>query len=173
MITLHGLSLPVSYPVKEEGFLEDFFAMFDGQSIGIGSALTVQPGKMRNVFAWDTAAGSTLTLPAATGSLMRVMAYVSVLATSNSHIMKTSPSTDSFSGIIMGTRTDSGNAVLGFAATVGGGSNSNTITLNRTTTGSVNKGEWVEAMDVASGIWQVRGMLSATGLAFATPFSHV
>lgn len=174
MITLGGFNLPIPNPIEgDDGFMRTFFSMFDGQATPIGATLTVPTGKMLSAYAWDTAAGSIATLPAALGTGMRAFFYVSALATTNSHIVKTAPATDSFSGIVMGTRTDSGNAVLGFAAVVGSGSNSNTITLNRTTTGSVNKGEWIEVWDIASGIWQVRGMLSATGAAFATPFSHV
>lgn len=174
MITLGGYNLPLPYPVAgNEVFWENFLSTFDGSMVtGIGSTLTVAPTKMFHVYQWDTATGSVATLPAATGTNVRLLFYVSTLATSNSHIVKTSPATDSFGGLIFGARTDSGNAVLGFAGTIGG-TNSNTITLNRTTTGSVNKGEWVECIDVASGVWLVRGFLSATGAAFATPFSHV
>jgi hypothetical protein len=76
-------------------------------------------------------------------------------------------------GIINGSRVDSGNAVLGFAAANSGtvATNSDTITLNRTTTGSVSVGEWIDVEDVAANTWSVNGMLSATGAAFATPFT--
>lgn len=121
----------------------------------------------------DTLTGSVVTLPAATGTGNVYRFYVSVLATSNSHKIQVANATDFFVGVLMGTRTDSGNAVLGFAAANSGtvATNSDTITLNRTTTGSVNVGEWVEVTDVATATFQVRGMLSATGAAFATPFS--
>lgn len=115
----------------------------------------------------DTAAGSVVTLPAATGSGAKFRFVVSVLATSNSHIVKVANASDTMIGIIQGHRVDTGNAVLGFAA----GATDDTITLNRTTTGSVSKGEWIEVEDVAANKWAVTGMLSATGAAFATPFS--
>jgi len=95
------------------------------------------------------------------------MFYVAVLATSAAHIVKVSNAVDVFRGLILGSRIDVGNAVLGFAA----GATDDTITLNRTTTGSVSIGEWLMVEDTATGIWQVRGVLSATGAAFATPFS--
>ena len=114
----------------------------------------------------ETLAGSVCTLPAATGSGNRYRFRVGVLATSVSHIIKVT-GTDIMQGLILGARTDSGNAVLGFACAA----DSDTITLNRTTTGSVNLGEFVECEDVAAGVWQVNGLLSATGAAFATPFS--
>ena len=174
-ITLAGTSIAIPYPVEgNEVFWENYLATLDGSGVTLTTgasavAQAVTTGKQFGIFGMGALAATTFTLPAATGTGLRLMFYVNVLATSNSHIIKTSPSTDIFQGMIMGARTDSGNAVLGFA----GQSNSNTITLNRTTTGSVNIGEHVEVMDVASGVWLVRGMLSATGAAFATPFSHV
>lgn len=118
-------------------------------------------------------AGLTVTLPAATGSGAKYRFMVSVLATSNSYVIQVASGTDFFVGMIYGERVDSGNATLGFAAANSGtvATNSDTITLNRTTTGSVSVGEWIEVVDVASATWFVKGMLSATGAAFATPFS--
>lgn len=127
----------------------------------------------KQVVKLDTLTGSVVTLPAATGSGAVFRFLVTVLATSNSHIVKVANATDFFVGIINGTRIDSGNAVLGFAAANSGtvATNSDTITLNRTTTGSVSVGEWLEVEDVAAATWSVKGMLSATGAAFATPFT--
>lgn len=122
----------------------------------------------KQVIKLDTLAGTAVILPAATGAGGRFRFYVSALATSVSHKISAAGA-DVFIGILLGTRVDAGNAVLGFAAAA----TDNTITLNRTTTGSVSKGEWVEVEDVAAGIWHVKGVLSATGAAFATPFSHV
>lgn len=115
----------------------------------------------------DTLTGSVVTLPPALGSLRRFDFFVSVLATSNSHIVKVANAVDVMRGIILGHRVDVGNAVLGFSA----GATDDTITLNRTTTGSVSLGEWLILEDIAAGVWKVRGGLSATGAAFATPFS--
>lgn len=138
---------------------------------GATKALTyLDSGK---TIALDTLAGSVATLPAAIGSGAKYRFYVSVLATSVSHKIQVANATDFFVGIILGARTDSGNAVLGFAAANSGtvATNSDTITLNRTTTGSVNVGEWIEVEDVATATWLVSGVLSATGAAFATPFT--
>lgn len=123
----------------------------------------------KRVILLDTAAGSICTLPAGAAGVIgaRFRFRVSVLATSNSHIVKVANASDTMKGIILGTRVDSGNAVLGFAA----GATDDTITLNRTTTGSVSLGEEIECEYVATNVWQVRGVLSATGAAFATPFS--
>lgn len=127
----------------------------------------------KQVIKLDTLTGSVVTLPAATGSGARFRFLVSVLATSNSHKIQVANNADFMIGIINGTRVDSGNAVLGFAAVNSGtvATNSDTITLNRTTTGSVSVGEWVDVEDVAANTWGVNGLLSATGAAFATPFT--
>lgn len=117
--------------------------------------------------------GLTATLPAATGGGDVYRFHVALLATSSSYVIQVANAADFFIGEIMGSRTDSGNAVLGFCAANSGtvATNSDTITLNRTTTGSVNVGEWIEVHDVLVNTWRVRGMVTATGAAFATPFS--
>lgn len=144
------------------------FRMGGAGAVAGGAALTLtRESHGGKTILWDTAAGTTITLPAALGTGAVFRCLVSVLATSNSHIVKVANATDVFRGLILGSRVDSGNAVLGFATAA----DSDTITLNRTTTGSVSLGEWVEIEDFAAGFFLVRGVLSATGAAFATPFS--
>ena len=63
-------------------------------------------------------------------------------------------------------RDDAGNTVKPFFAA----GTDDTITLNRTTTGSTRKGEYVELIDMATNLWHVQGVIAATG-AEATPFS--
>ena len=113
----------------------------------------------------DTATGSVCTLPAATGSGAVFMFVTYVLATSNSHIVKVANSTDIMVGSITVTdAADNSNTTFSTTAT------SDTITLNRTTTGSVRIGEMFEVVDVKTGFWAVRGNLVGTG-GEATPFS--
>lgn len=134
--------------------------------IAAGSALTVtqalHDGKTIKL---DTAAGSTCTLPAATGTGAMYRFVVSVLATSNSHIVKVANGTDIMQGIIL-SRADDADATRAW----GTGATDDTITLNRTTTGSVLRGEWIEVLDVASGLFLVRGVTASSGTE-ATPFS--
>jgi hypothetical protein len=164
---MDGLALVVDDLVADRVFLGGV-ALLPSSEVAAGATLSLTAATHGGkVIAWDTAAGSIVTLPASSGSGVRFRFYVKTLATSNSHIVKVANATDVFVGLILGSRVDSGNAVLGFAA----GATDDTITLNRTTTGSVSKGEWVEVEDVATGFWQVKGILSATGAAFATPFS--
>jgi hypothetical protein len=144
-----------------------------GRLVTLTASTTIDDSFDDTTVLLNALAGLTVTLPPATGSGARYRFMVSVLATSNSYIIAVNSATDFFVGMIYGERVDSGNATLGFAAVNSGtvATNSDTITLNRTTTGSVSVGEWIEVQDVASATWFVRGLLSATGAAFATPFS--
>ena len=142
-------------------------AIVRAEPYAVGSALSVtaevHAGRVGNL---DTAAGSTVTLPAAVGSGAKFKFRVSVLATSNNHIVKVANAVDVFQGIIL-AGGDTATTVLNHWATA---ASSDTITLNRTTTGSTQLGEWIEVEDVAPGIWQVFGVLEQTGTE-ATPFS--
>lgn len=115
---------------------------------------------------FDLATGVTVTLPKATGSGAVYSFMVKTLATSNSHIVKVGNTTDVMAGSIAISDTDTAGTVTAFSTAAA----SDTITLNRSTTGSVTKGEWIELVDIESGVWAVSGLLSCTG-AGATPFS--
>lgn len=113
----------------------------------------------------DTAAGSVCTLPASSGSGARFRFVISTVATSNSHVIKVANATDVMSGVIVAANDTDGSTSAWETVAA-----SDTVTLNRTTTGSTIKGEFVEVEDIAAGFWAVRGMIAATG-AEATPFS--
>lgn len=132
-----------------------------------GATLTLTAADAGKTILLNALAGSVVTLPAASGTGNVFRAMVSVLATSNSHKVQVANASDIMQGAIVGARVDSSNATLTFAA----GAADDTVTLNRTTTGSVTKGEWLEFEDVAANLWLVRGLLTATGSAFITPFS--
>ena len=132
-----------------------------------GTALTLTAASHGGkIIQLDTAAGTTITLPAATGSGTVFKFLVTVLATSNSHIIQTSAGTEHMQGIVHLMDDTSDNSVA-FAAVSG---TSDTITLNRSTTGSVTIGEVLILTDVASTLWLVEGTVSNTGTP-ATPFS--
>lgn len=134
--------------------------------VAAGSALTLTVATHNGkTIKLDTAAGSTVTLPAATGSGARFRFVVSVLATSNSHIIKVANASDTMQGLIF-LRDDTSDNAVAFAA----GATADTITLNRTTTGSVALGEVIEVEDFATNVFHVRGFLANTGTP-ATPFS--
>ena len=120
----------------------------------------------RNVIL-NHAGGVTATLPKASGTGDVYKFTVGILATANSHIIKVGSTSDNMVGTIAIVDTDSANGPI--TAWASGGATSDTITLNRSTTGSVRQGEFVELQDIANNTWSVRGMLSNTGTA-VTPF---
>jgi len=137
-----------------------------GRLVAAGSALVATIAHEGRIIALDTAAGSTVTLPAATGSGAVYKCIISVIATSNSHIIQVTTD-DVMKGIIWNCSTDdTPDLAQPWITAV----DSDTITLNRTTTGSVTIGEWIEFVDIASNTWAVRGFIASSG-AEATPFS--
>lgn len=135
--------------------------------VAAGSALTVtRASHDGRIISLDTAAGSTCTLPAASGSGARFRFHITTVATSNSHVIKVANASDTMVGQVLSISDDAGNTVKPFFAA----GTDDTITLNRTTTGSTRKAEWIEVVDAATNLWFVDGIIAATG-AEATPFS--
>lgn len=130
-----------------------------------GSSITLTAEDDERITLLDTAAGTTVTLPAASGSGVKFRFVISTVATTNSHIVKVANASDTMIGIIL-SLDDTGANAVGFAAAA----TSDTITLNRSTTGSVSKGEYIEVEDIAANVWFVNGVISNTGTP-ATPFS--
>ena len=144
----------------------DLAAAANYSFIAAGSALTVTAAlHAGRIIKLDTAAGSTCTLPAASGTGNRYRFAISVLATSNSHVIKVANSSDTMIGLIW-SMSDDPATVKAFKAS----GTDDTITLNRTTTGSVILGEDIEVIDFATNLWLVRGWTASTGTE-ATPFS--
>lgn len=114
----------------------------------------------------DTAAGSIVTLPAASGSGMEFDFVVSVTATSNSHIVKVANASDIMQGVIVALSDNAAQAVIGWEA----GATDDTITLNRTTTGTAKVGHTIKVRDVKANVWAVYGIIAQNGTE-ATPFS--
>lgn len=132
-----------------------------GSTLSVTAAL--HAGKIIKL---DTLAGCTCTLPAASGTGNVYRFLLTVVATSNNHIIKVANGSDAMCGIIE-TMSDDPATVKAFAAISG---TSDTITLNRTTTGSTVIGEWIEVTDIASNLFHVKGLTASTGTE-ATPFS--
>ncbi len=137
-------------------------------SVAAGATLTLtEATHAGKTILLDTAAGSTATLPAATGSGAVYTFIVSVLATSNSHVVKVANSSDAMQGYAVFADTDTSGAGYAFFAVAG---TSDTITLNRSTTGSVTIGETIQVRDIAANRFHVAAFLSGTGTPL-TPFS--
>ncbi len=107
------------------------------------------------------AAGSVVTLPAATGSKAVYTFVITTAVTSNNYIIQVANSTDTMNGL----------------ASVGGTTGavfstlpaSDTITMNGTTTGGL-VGSYVQVTDLAAGEYLVSAALVGSGTP-ATPFS--
>lgn len=110
-------------------------------------------------------AGFTATLPASTGGGARYRFRIGIVNTSNSYIIKVANSTDIMQGSVH-TVSDNSAAVLGYNTAA----DSDTITLNGTTTGGLTIGDWVELLDAKLNTWLVTGLTSSSGTE-ATPFS--
>jgi hypothetical protein len=137
------------------------------RNINVGSTLAVtEAAHDSKTLLLNTTTGSVATLPASTGSGARFKFRVSVLATSNSHIVKVANASDIIQGSIVLVDQDTVGTVTGYVTTA----TDDTVTLNRSTTGSVTRGEWLEFEDIATNLWSVKGVLTNTG-ASATPFS--
>tara|TARA_R100000008_G_C3587641_1_gene173784 strand:- start:9033 stop:9629 length:597 start_codon:yes stop_codon:yes gene_type:complete len=113
-------------------------------------------------------ASATFTLPAATGSGDEYKFIVSVVNTSN-YVIKVADATDTIDGSVVVTNDSSagGTASLISWPTVAA---SDTITLDGTTTGGAQIGDYVLLTDIATNQYTVSGLLNASGTE-ATPFS--
>ena len=109
------------------------------------------------------AAGIVVTLPAATGTGNPYKFMTITTVTSNDNIIKVT-TTDIFAGLAL-TAQDAADTVNGWETAA----DSDTITMNGTTKGGI-KGDMIEFIDAASGLWHIRAVLTATGTE-VTPFS--
>jgi hypothetical protein len=137
------------------------------RTFNAGATLTVVPEVHQGATIYlNTATGSTVTLPAATGSGSEYTFMVSALATSNNHTVKVANADDTMAGMAITVDSDTAGTVTAWVTAA----DSDTITLNRGTTGSVTIGEYIRVKDVAATKWAVACYLTNTGNG-ATPFS--
>ena len=133
--------------------------------LAAGSTLTLTKlGHDGRTIALDTLAGSTVTLPAATGTGMKFTFIVSVAATSNDHSILC-VGTDEFSGVIYQTDTDTSDTLVAYPAIAA--DNYDHIQLNGSTQGGLI-GDRIELVDVVSGTWALLGHVNGNGTV-ATP----
>lgn len=111
----------------------------------------------------NKADGMAVTLPAATGSGLKVKFIIGTTITSNTTTIKVTGN-DVMTGVAI-ICNDTDNSVSGFETAA----DTDTITFNGSTTGGI-KGDCVELEDIAADLWHVRITGSATGIE-ATPFS--
>jgi hypothetical protein len=112
-------------------------------------------------------ASATYTLPAATGGGGRYRFVVGEVNTSN-YVIKSVAGADVMQGTIIGASTT--DSATDAARTWRAGTTDDTVTLNGTTTGGVDIGDWVEFEDISATAWAVRGFVTQSGTE-ATMFS--
>ena len=122
--------------------------------------ITASSHNMRTVVI-DRAAGTTITLPQATGTGNIYKFFVKTTLTADG-VIEVANATDVMAGTL-GISTDAAGVVAPTSAT------SDTITMNGSTTGGL-AGSFIEIVDVATGVFSVTGALTSSG-AEATPFS--
>lgn len=128
------------------------------------AAATQTLRRIANLVLWlrTTIAGAqTINLPASTGKGGMYRVFIGVTASGNK-VIRANGATDTFQG----TASMAGGTPASFATAA----NSNTITLNGTTTGGV-LGTVVEFWDVTPGTWSVQVNSIGTGVQ-VTPFSN-
>lgn len=137
-------------------------------------SLTVAAHDKKIVLA-DQAAGVTFTLPSAVAAVVgaRFEIRISVSLTSGSLILQVANNADYMIGQCDLLSDDAaGGPVKAFETANSGtvATESDTITFNRSTTGTAKKGGWITVECVAANVWAVTGRTGGTGTE-ATPFS--
>lgn len=129
-------------------------------------AITAGTHGERIVTLSHTAALSTVTLPAASGTGDKYTFIVAAVNTNN-HVIQVASASDIMQGQII---TCSTGDTPDLAQPWTTAADSDTITLNGTTTGGQAVGDRIELIDMASGVWHVLGFTRTSGTE-ATPFS--
>lgn len=132
-----------------------------------GATKTLTAANAFSTTSLDTAAGTVVTLPAATGTGNVYKFVVTTTASSNSHKILTAPITDVLIGFVTGET--SGTAKC-FAAAAASAYHSLQMPFAGTQPSGGFEGDWFELVDIASGKWQVKGCYQA-GTTPTTPFS--
>lgn len=136
--------------------------------ITVGATGSATAGVSGVVYLLSVAAGSVLTLPAATGSGIKIKVVVITTATSAAHKILTAPITDLLVGQAIGS-VAAGTA-LKFNAVTAGGFHSIQMPFAGTQPSGGFEGDVFDFTDVAAGRWHVEGMYQS-GTTSTTPFS--
>lgn len=135
--------------------------------VALNVSSLIQQGihESRYIVMGGAGAARTFTLPNATGTGGIYRFIVGAVNTSN-YLIKSSRGADVMKGQVLNTNSGAAGAARGWypAAT------DDTITLNGTTTGGANVGDWIEIVDAGVNTWIVNGLTTGTGTV-ATPFS--
>lgn len=133
-------------------------------TLATSTSITLAAHEGRTCKLTGTGSAYTQTLPAATGSGARFRFVVGAVNTSN-HVITTTGGDVFIGNIISNSTGDSPDLAAIWPSTT-----NTIITLNGTTTGGVQIGDFVEVEDIAADKWAVRGVTTSSGTE-ATPFS--
>ena len=111
----------------------------------------------------------TVTLPAATGTGNVYKFAIGITTTATSSIIQVANTIDILRGVVHVMTSQTTTNVAAIVAAFKTTATDDTISLQGTTKGGI-LGDWIEIVDIASGIFQVNARTQATG-AYATPFS--
>ena len=125
-------------------------------------------GKTLNMAEVGGDAAATFTLPAASGTGDVYRFYVGVVNTSN-YIIKVANANDTIDGAVVVQNDSTAGGTASLIAWPADGTD-DTITLDGTTTGGANIGDYIEIVDLIANQYVVHGLLTASGTE-ATPFS--
>ena len=162
-VTAGGLTVTAGTTDLSGSFIRDLVTLVEDTTI----TNALHAGRILLMGEVGGDASATFTLPAATGTGAEFKFIVSVVNTSNYVIQVTGNDTIDGSVVVTNDSTAGGTASLISWPTVAA---SDTITLNGTTTGGVNIGDYVLLTDIATAQYSVSGLLNASG-SEATPFS--
>ena len=134
--------------------------------VAAGAALTLTAAKGCLTVLLNTAAGSVVTLPAATGSGLTYKFVVSTTTTSGAHKILAASSSDFINGLAVGENANTCKAFASAAAT----NHSIQMPFSGSQPSGGFIGDWFEITDIAANLWQANGLYQA-GTTPTTPFS--
>ena len=136
-----------------------------------GATVTLGATHVGRTAVINSASGCAITLPAATGTGNKYRVVVGTTLTSGSLSAAVASGTDYLRGFALFANDTDGSASNFETANTGTvATESDTITLNRTTTGIGTIGDSLDFEDVATAVWVVHVKAQASGTE-ATPFS--
>ena len=131
-----------------------------------GATLTLTAAQSNSAILLNTAAGSVVTLPAATGSGNRYRFKVTTTTTSGAHKILAASSSDFLNGIVTGENAGTAKCFASAAST----NHSLQMPFSGSQPSGGFIGDWFDVEDVAANLWTVSGMYQA-GTTPTTPFS--
>ncbi len=135
------------------------------------ATITLDSSKANIPLILDRLAGVVVTLPAATGTGDTYKFYVKTTVTSNVYKIQVANGIDIMSGVAFGS--DDETPLSGTPTAIDmwiAGASDDTITMDGSTKGG-KKGNHIEILDMASGMFHVRAVLTQTATE-VTPFSN-